>query len=174
MVVTVRAGGYSRARRLLEDFGALGRTEYFNVLVMRISDRQLFMDVLQARLGDDPAILDYLARVVPVEETFLFQHREDFEDQARRVAERWLPVLAGRSFHVRMHRRGFKGRLSSQEEERILDAALMEALTARGTPATVSFQDPDAIIAIETVGQRAGLSLFTREELQRYTLLDID
>ena len=174
VVVTVRAGGYRRAWRLLEDFGPLGKTEFFNVLVMKITDLRLFMDMLQARLEEEPAILDDLAKVVPLEVTFLFQNREDFERQARDAALRWVPQLAGRGFYVRMHRRGFKGRLSSQEEERLLDGALMTALAERGTPGHVDFEDPDAVLAVETVGQRAGLSLFSREELQRYRLLVID
>jgi tRNA(Ser,Leu) C12 N-acetylase TAN1 len=75
---------------------------------------------------------------------------------------------------VRLHRRGFKGRLSTPEEERFLDDALLEALQAAGTPCSLSFDDPDAIIQIETVGNRAGLSLWTREDLARYPFLRVD
>ena len=64
VVVTVHAGGYRRARRLLEDFAPVGRSEYFNVLVMQVADRQLFMDALQARVDEDPAIGESLDRDV--------------------------------------------------------------------------------------------------------------
>ena len=174
VVVTVHGGGYGRARRLLETFGPVGRTEFFNVLVMRVTDQRLFMDALQASLEEDPSILECVARVVPLQETFLFQNREEFEQRIRQVVQGWLPRLAGRTFHVRMHRRGFKGRLSSQEEERLLDAELMNMLEERGTPGCIGFDDPDAVIAVETVGQRAGVSLFEREDLRRYRLLEID
>ena len=85
-----------------------------------------------------------------------------------------MPELAQKSFHVRMHRRGFKGRLSSPEEERFLDDLLLTALEEVGTPGRISFDDPDATIAIETVGQRAGLSFWRRSDLERYPFLRID
>jgi tRNA(Ser,Leu) C12 N-acetylase TAN1 len=43
-----------------------------------------------------------------------------------------------------------------------------------GTPARVTFEDPDFIVAVETVGQRAGMSLWSREELQRYPFVRLD
>lgn len=87
---------------------------------------------------------------------------------------RWTSELAGKRFHVRLHRRGFKGRLSSPEEERQLDVALLQALEQAGSPGKVAFDDPDTIVAIETVGNRAGLSLWTREDLRRFPLLGLD
>jgi tRNA(Ser,Leu) C12 N-acetylase TAN1 len=41
-------------------------------------------------------------------------------------------------------------------------------------PASIDFQDPDAILAVETVGQRGGLSLWTREQLRTYPFLGLD
>jgi hypothetical protein len=58
-----------------------------------------------------------------------------------------------------MHRRGFKGRLSSVEEERFLDNILLKALEKAGSRGRISFEKPDTFIALETVGPRAGLSL---------------
>ena len=43
-----------------------------------------------------------------------------------------------------------------------------------GTPGRISFEDPDAIIAIETIGQRAGMSFWRRADLQRYPFLRVD
>ena len=65
-----------------------------------------------------------------------------------------------------MHRRGFKGKLSTMDEERFLDTYLLEALEMARTPGRITFTDPDAIIALETVGPRAGLALWTREDLR--------
>jgi tRNA(Ser,Leu) C12 N-acetylase TAN1 len=73
-----------------------------------------------------------------------------------------------------MHRRGFKHRISSHEEECRLGAALLDALDVAGTPGSLSFENPDAIVAIETVGQRAGISLWSREDLERYPFLRLD
>jgi tRNA(Ser,Leu) C12 N-acetylase TAN1 len=38
----------------------------------------------------------------------------------------------------------------------------------------IDFDDPDYIIDIETVGQRAGMSLWSREHRLRYALLKLD
>ena len=73
-----------------------------------------------------------------------------------------------------MHRRGFKGRISSQQEERLLDDAILDSLSAAGTPARITFDDPDAVIDVETVGNQAGASLWTREELNRYPFLGVN
>lgn len=97
-----------------------------------------------------------------------------FEGHACRGAREWLPRLQGTYFHVRMHRRGFKGRLSSHDDERFLDRFILGALTANQSQARVDFDDPDCIIAVESMGQRAGMSLWTRGELQRYRLLKLD
>jgi hypothetical protein len=35
-----------------------------------------------------------------------------------------VPELIGKRFHVRMHRRGFNGKLSSQQEAQFLDGFL--------------------------------------------------
>ena len=73
-----------------------------------------------------------------------------------------------------MHRRGFKGRLSSQDEERFLDTFLLDELAKQGkAPAKVDFSAAQRIIAIETVGQEAGLSLWSREQVERYPFLKL-
>jgi len=74
------------------------------------------------------------------------------------------------SFLVRLHRHGFKGRLSTPKEERFLDEALLDALDALGRP---GFADPDAILQIETIDGRAGVSLWRREDLRRYPFLGV-
>jgi hypothetical protein len=43
-----------------------------------------------------------------------------------------------------------------------------------GNPGRITFADPDAILALETVDCRAGLSLWSREDLQRYPFLHLD
>lgn len=173
-VITVHEEGYNRAKRLLEQFGEVARTEFFNLLVMRTADTRRFLEELRDSAERDPEFAALLARVVPVTLTFAFQSPEEFDGKARQAVCAWIPTLAHKGFHVRMHRRGFKGRLSSMEEERFLDQYLLEALALAGTPGRITFEDPDAVIALETVGPRAGLSLWTREEMQRYPFLHLD
>jgi tRNA(Ser,Leu) C12 N-acetylase TAN1 len=174
VVITVHEDGYNSARNILERHGKVDRTDFFNILLMQTADYWQLLDALQEEANQDPAVVSALARVMPVVLTFEFQSPHEFEDKARQAVSAWLPALGGKSFHLRMHRRGFKGKLSSMDEERFLDTYLLEALEMAGTPGRITFEDPDAIIALETVGQRAGLSLWNREELERYPLLHLD
>lgn len=174
VVVTVQEDGYQRARRLLQRFGEVGQTDYFNLLVLRVPDYRRFLEELREEGERDPEATLPLARAIPVVQTFTFQTPQEFEERARVAVAAWLPALAGKSFHVRMHRRGFKGKLSTMEEERLLDIYLLEALEQAGNAGSITFEDPDAIIALETLGGRAGLSLWTRDDLERYPLLHLD
>jgi tRNA(Ser,Leu) C12 N-acetylase TAN1 len=64
--------------------------------------------------------------------------------------------------------------LSSQDEERHFDRYLIELMADKGRSARIDFADPDVIIAIETVGQWAGISWWTRDDLKRYPFLTLD
>jgi tRNA(Ser,Leu) C12 N-acetylase TAN1 len=174
VLVSVRAGGYNRALRLLREFDSVSPSGFLDVLVMRVDDPNRLLEALAERAAREPDALAVLGRVVPVRSTFTFQSPEEFEVRARDAALAFLPELAGKGFHVRMHRHGFKGRLSSQAEERLLGTVLLEALEKAGTPGHVTFEDPDVILAVETLGNRAGLSLWTREDLRRYPFLRLD
>ena len=175
VVVTARERGFVMTCEVLGELGRIERTAYYNVLVMRVDDRERFLSDLRAMVSHDPRLGTFaFARVVPLARLFDFATPEAFETRAREAALGWLPQLAGRRFHVRMHRRGFKGALPSQEEERFLDRALLEALANRDTPGAIDFDDPDAILDVETVDGRAGLALWTREELERYPFLRLD
>lgn len=174
VVVSVRQGGYTRARQLLQRFGPVFRTEYYNVLVMKVDDSHRLLEDLRARVAEDPSILAAVARVAPAVRCFDFRSHDDFEAKAREAALAWVPELAHTAFHVRLHRRGHKDELPRPEEERFLDEALLEALERAGTPGRIRFEDPDVVLAVETVGHRAGLGLWTREDLQRYPFLRPD
>ncbi len=174
VVVSVRQGGYHGVRKLLREFGAVHPSGFSNVLVMRVDDPEQMLNALAERTAREPDAVAFLGRAVPVRSTFTFQSPEQFEARAREAVLAFLPELAGKGFYVRVHRHGFKGRLSSQAEERLLGAVLGEALEKAGTPGHVTFQDPDAVLAVETLGNRAGVSLWTREDLKRYPFLRLD
>lgn len=173
VVATVQEGGYQKARKLLQRFGAVGETDFFNVLVLRVEDWRHLLEGLKEEGERDFEVAGTLASVIPVLQTFYFQTPQEFEEKAMSAATAFIPALAGKRFHVRMHRRGFKGKLSSLDEERFLDGCLLEALELAGTPGSIAFDDPDAVIAVETLGGRAGLSLWTRDDLRRFPLLHL-
>lgn len=172
VVVTVPEHVYNESRGFLRQLGDVAGTGFYNVLTMDVMDIQWFLDKLSDRIEDRPAAAELVSHVAPAQQSFEFHSPEEFEEELLRAAMPRLDELAGHSFHVRMHRRGFKGRLDSRREEQLLGAGLMDALQAQGTPATIDFDDPDVVVAVDTVHHRAGLSLWTRDELQRYPFLD--
>jgi tRNA(Ser,Leu) C12 N-acetylase TAN1 len=174
VVVSLHEHAFKPAFKVLQGFGAVSETDYRSVLAMKVSDIYNFLETLGEQMSDDPNLSSWLARVVPVTQTFSFQSPQEFEAKAREAVLPWVSQLAGKSFHVRMYRRGFKGRLSSPDEERFLDGVLLEALEQAGTPGRITFDNPDAIVVVETLGQWAGLSCWMREQIQRYPLLRLN
>jgi len=63
---------------------------------------------------------------------------------------------------------------TSPNEERLLDDFLPGALDRAGRPGHVVFENPNAIVVIETVGPRAGDTLWKREDMDRYPFLRLD
>lgn len=174
MVASIREQEFRPAIRLLERWGPVNRTDYYNVVVLRAEQTARLLEELREQVEAEPGTLNLLGRVIPATGTFDFQNRPEFEEKARELGVAWAPRLAGMSFHVRMHRRGFKRQLSSLEQEQILAGAILEELERLVSPAKITFEDPDAVLDIETVGGRAGLSLWTREERQRYPFLGLE
>jgi tRNA(Ser,Leu) C12 N-acetylase TAN1 len=171
VVVTVAEQGFRDAVRLLRKWGRVKRTSFYNVLAMTVERPGEFLAAFAAAVSASPGILNSISHVIPAQHAFDFTTAEEFEARARAVALAWTPQLGGKSFHVRLHRRGFKGVLSTPREERFLDEALLSAL---GDGGRISFTDPDAVIQIETIGGRAGMSLWTQEELRQYPFLGTD
>ena len=174
VIISIREEGYAAARDLLRQFAEVGRTHYFNVLVAKADDPRQLLETLTDLSSTIPEIPSFLARVMPLTLTFDFDSPEHFESQARAAVLPWANRLAGRSFHVRVHRRGFKHELPSPKEEQMLAEVLLETMEKAGTRGRISFESPDTIVAVETVDNRAGLSLWTRDELARYPLLGLD
>jgi tRNA(Ser,Leu) C12 N-acetylase TAN1 len=174
VIISVNEKGFSQAINILKEFGPISKTEFFNVLVMKVEDMAEMCDILKKRLEENPSFLSFLSRLIPVTKSFTFQTPDEFEQKVKETMSEWSLQLEGKGFHVRMHRRGFKGKLSSLEEEKMLDELLLELTKEGGNPSHITFEEPDVIISIETVAHRAGLSLWTREDLQRYPFVRVE
>ncbi|MEW6585461.1 MAG: THUMP domain-containing protein [Nitrospirota bacterium] len=174
VVVSVNPKGFRSAIKTLSEFGQVEKTEFFNILVMKVSDTAALLEVVKTMLETEPASLSFLSRLIPVTLSFTFQSADEFEPKVKEVVLTWAHQLNGKGFHVRMHRRGFKGRISSLEEEKMLDEFLLEQTNLSGNPGKITFDDPDVIIVVETIAHKAGLSLWTREALKRYPFVKLD
>jgi tRNA(Ser,Leu) C12 N-acetylase TAN1 len=173
LIVTTAEGRYTQALGFLARFGVVKPTSYYNVVMMQVFNIPVLMDFLAQEWESQGGRLLLLQRIVPMRHTFNFRDQQVFGIRATEIASSWTEQLAGKTFHVRMHRRGFKDQLRSEEEERFLNAAIVDATTQFGKPAVVNFDNPDAVIAVETIGNQAGMSLWFREDLQRYPFLHI-
>jgi tRNA(Ser,Leu) C12 N-acetylase TAN1 len=174
IIVTIYQQGFRRALRALQDIGPAERSPYHNVLVMKVDDPIAVLGAIERLTDERPALYDAIARVAPAVRTFEFQSTETFNDYAKSVMLEWLPNLTGRSFHTRLHRRGSTLDLRTPDAERLFNDAIVAATAMAGAPARISFTDPDAVIVVDTVDDRAGLAMWTREDLARHRLLRPD
>jgi tRNA(Ser,Leu) C12 N-acetylase TAN1 len=174
VVVSLYQDGFRRALRALEAFGHVERSPYYNVLTMTVADPAALLEAVEQRTEESPALYDAIARVAPAHCSFEFHSADEFMDKAKSIATQWRPQLAGQSFHVRFHRRGPRHGLRTSDVERFLDDALLGALQDAGTPGKLSFSDPDAVIVIDTIDDRAGISFWTRDDLTHHRLLRPD
>lgn len=165
MVVTVHEEGFEQAEQVLAPLGDLDRTGYHNVLVLRVDDLEGFLESLDDLCAVNPDLAEHhLSKVVPLRHSFDFGSAEDFEEKAAAAVRELAPELADRSFHVRVDRRGMRERIDSQEEERALGDEIFTALEERGETAEVTFDDPDAVVVVETISDRGGVGLLWRDD----------
>jgi hypothetical protein len=174
LIVTIYQGGFRRALRALQDIGPTARSPYHNVLVMRVDDRMAVLEAIERLTNERPALYDAIARVAPAMRTFVFQSTESFKESAKSIILEWLPSLTGRLFHARLHRRGPKLDLRTPDAERFFNDTIIEATTKAGMPARISFTEPHATVVIDTIDDRAGLAVWTREDLVSHRLLRPD
>ena len=166
-IVTVHDREWRTARRLLSRLGSVAPTDFHNVLVMQVEDPERLIEQLALWVEREPGLLNTLAHVFVAQVNFSFDDEDAFESQARDALAERLGELAGRSFYLRVYRRGFKGRHSSHDLERRFGAFVLETLEAAGQFGDVDFVDPDVVVLIETVGRRAGIWFCSRQDRRR-------
>ena len=154
--------------------GAVIPSPFSNVVTMRVDDLEGILDDLLAAFTADPRVRASVSRFVPLQHTFTFRSNDAFERNVAATSSEWTEDLAGKSFHVRVHRRGGDTRLDAADEAALVGQVVLDALQAAGTNGRVDFDDPDAVIDIETVGNEAGMSLWTRADLNDYPFLRVE
>jgi tRNA(Ser,Leu) C12 N-acetylase TAN1 len=174
VVVTIFQDGFRRARRALQELGTVDASPYYNVLLMKVEDPLAALEAIEKKTEQSPALYDAISRTAPAMRCFEFESTEDFQDKAKSVLRDWSPRLAGRSFHARLHRRGAHHHLTTPDVERFLNDTALAVTQEVGEPAKLSFADPDAVIVVDTVDDRAGIALWTRDDLAKHRLLRPD
>lgn len=174
VIITVFQDGYRRAFRALSEIGPVAHSPYHNVLVMAAADPIALLDMIEQRTQASPALYDAISRVAPAMRCFDFQDIDKFKSEITTILAEWLPQFSGRTFHVRLHVRGARFDWRTPDAERYFDDWILAGLNDRGSHGSISFSNPDAVVAIDTIDERAGISHWTRDDLQRYHLLRPD
>ena len=165
LVVTAHGGRRHDLIFALRPIVRLRRAGYSEVLTGKVDDVETCLAGIAAR-ADATFSAEVLARVVPVARSFALV--ADIEAQLRAETATFLDALVDQSFHVRVERRGHRRIVQSDRLERMLGTALVEALQARGVTPRVTFKDPDVIVAVELIGEMAGVGLVPRDLRTRY------
>lgn len=173
LVVTLAADG--RFRHLFEElslYGDFHKTEFLGVILGHVDDPLEFLEFVREKCERQLVAFQDLGRVVPLESCFSF-NLDTFENQARDALALYAESLRGQRFYVRLERRGLKGRIISPEVERNLDRFLLELVDETGGSAEISFDDPDMVLAIETIGERCGIGRLTKKLMERYEFVRV-
>lgn len=173
VLVDVREHCFSSTYLLLEKFGTVYQSDFENILLMKIDDTARFLAYLNSRIEKEPSIANLFNRVVPVTKTFSFQSQSEFKTKAKEVVLEWLPILEGKQFYVRMHRKGMKDCIDRHKEETFLDLVILQELERIGKPGLIGGIDPDVIVVVETISNQAGMSYWTSQDLKRYPWLKL-
>ena len=174
VLIEVRQHSFSPAYLLLEKFGKVYQSDFENILLLKVANIPQFMESFNQKLLKNPSLKELYNRVVPITSSFSFQSSEEFETKAKEIVFDWMPKLAGKKFYVRMHRTGFKDRIDRHEEETFLDLIILQELERIGKPGEIGGLNPDVIVTVETISERAGLSCWTRQDLENYPWLKSD
>ena len=174
LVVTVTPGP-RHVREVLDHLGRLGwfaSTSFRDVCIGKVEDvPRILEDVRAARTHAEPWA-DMIARVIPVERTFTFTP-DSLADKIKDAVAPFVDRMQSGTFYVRVERRGLAGRIATQEIERAVADHLFTLAQAHGTHLETDFEDPDYVLAAETLGDQCGVALITREQSSRYPFLRV-
>lgn len=152
----------------LKAIGGFKKASFKDVYIGQVEDLEAFMETLEKNIF----LLPNVGKVIPIQKTFSFQPGA-FDEMLKAALLEYLPQLEGKSFFVRIERRGFKGKINSLTEEQTLDQFLLDQLRQKGKEGKIDFKDPDYIIVVETLGDRCGVGLIAREMKKRHPVVRI-
>jgi tRNA(Ser,Leu) C12 N-acetylase TAN1 len=156
-----------------EELNLLRQLEALNLGVFKSTD---FKDVILGRVEDVEAFLKRieeetifgLARAMYIETWIAFKPDNFEEEVFKAIKDRLQNIKEGESFCVRISRRGLKGKLNSQQAERKLGSLIWKEIEARGRgrgsgiKPKVDLKEPDWLINIETLANKAGVSMVSK------------
>ncbi len=160
------------ALRLLTPHGEFKGSGFKDVLQGYVEDVNLLLEKLELMRQGNPDRMSCLSQILPLDHTFNFSLL-DFTDKLKEAVSSYVEKVEGKKFYVRVKRRGHKGEMSSLEIEKEISSFIFEKLEEAGKQAQVSFSDPDLVIIVETIANRAGVAVVTREMREKHPLIKV-
>ena len=144
IIVTTPPGRERYLLPALNHFGTFSRSEFKGTLTGRVEDVGRFLEEIRRAGEEGTAWIQDLLRVLPVEQSFLFSS-QTFEEQLKEAVMPFVQRMASGTFHVRLERRGHKGKINSSEVEKDLGRYVVDVATQQDKTLHVSFQDSNYI-----------------------------
>jgi tRNA(Ser,Leu) C12 N-acetylase TAN1 len=158
--------------RFLNEYGEFKGSGFRDVVLGRVEEIDAFLRTLENLREENPIKLNPLSQIVPLEKTFHFD-LSDFKDKLKEMLSSYVDRIENKKFYLRVKRRGHKGEISSLEVEKEVADFIMGSLEKAGKKAQVSFNDPDCILIVETIGNWAGVGFITKEMKEKYSFIRI-
>jgi tRNA(Ser,Leu) C12 N-acetylase TAN1 len=172
--VIVTAGS-DQQRACLAALQARGRFQRFHfkgVFPGHVENLKEFLERAQRAYERQESWMQTVSRILPLEGTFEFTPAT-FEEDLKTAVKPFVQRMSSGTFYVRLERRGFKGTIVSPPIERALDDHLVALGAQEGKVFEVTFEDPDYIVMIETIGNFCGVTLLSREFRTRYPFVKV-
>ena len=172
VVVTAKDHEQRHLARCVKRLGDFWWTPFLGLLVGRVEDHDAFCEQLRRSEEERPGFLRPLARLIPIDRTFTFQV-EYLPAQLERAVLAYADRIDSGSFYVRIERRGHAGDIHSQSLEQELGRTLLAHLREQDAAPLIDFKDPDAIVAVELIGDECGVGLITRTMRERFPFVKV-
>jgi tRNA(Ser,Leu) C12 N-acetylase TAN1 len=169
LIVTVVPGPHHihDVRSSLGYLGHFWLTSFRDVLIGWTDDTQTLLQAITEAREKDKRWSHMIGRVIPVQNVFFFTADSLTEQLKRAVAPLVKEMQSGR-FYFRLERRGMAGQIPSQEVEQAVAAHLVSLADDKDIELTTDFEDPDFVVAAETIGNECGVCLLTRELMKQF------
>ena len=172
VVATARGGHEFALLTAIGDMGWFESASTRDVIVGRVEDGRRFLDELGARLCQDvriPASLGHVMTVTRTVELTGEGPHPELEAAVRELARE----LRTSTYHVRVGVHGRRGTLHAHHLERHLGDVVWDELVRAGQQPHVIFDDPDVVLQIEVLADRAGIGFIDRSMRERYPFLRV-
>lgn len=169
-VIVTALPGVAREFALLKELGRYGEfrpSMFKDVCVGRVEDVSEFLEAIRLAMEQEVEWVGDLGRAIPIERVFRFTP-DTLTDQLKAAVTPFVQGMDSGTCYVRLERRGLAGEVMSPEVERAVADHLFALAEQEGKILRASFEDPDYIVAAETLGDECGVTLIRRELRQRY------